>query len=582
VVDQVNADAALHTLVYSVVRNLIKYGDSFSEVVVNAAGQIAQLRQLPPSTMFRNQDARGDPVLGKPLYDESGACANQAGSCAFEQRAEDTQQMVAAFWPWQIVHIRNNHDGFRPYGRSHLRVARVVWRKLRAIEEAMIIARLARAYPKYKYKVDTTGLAPAEARAALNEFQLAVNQRQTIAGRREQPYWILSDIFFTAPKVKDSGGKFSENATDVAVLESQGQTVFNIDDVKGYFHRKLLCCLRIPPAHMGWEEEVNARATVSAQDVQYTRFLRRVQQLVGQALEQVYDTALVLAGIDPADAEYEITWPMLSASDESAAADAEFSRAQADEIYAALKAIDTEWIQRHRFDMTDEEIAELEERMEEANQAAAAALQPDATDPTAPPPMPVEDDIDDPENEGRVQDRLDEEEGLTLGWSAAARAAALASRRAKAAKRKAGQPAAPPKAPSHGATVGTHAHPHAHGTTIHSHPHAHAGGNTHAHAHAHAPHSNAKHLSARQAGMPRHARHATLPRPQVIAEDGEWLEAEYEEVADLPGVVDRTHTASVAMLSEAISERARRLLERDFDRVLSDQREAVERAREVS
>lgn len=592
VIDQVNADAALHTVVYSVVRNLVKYGDSFSEVVVNADGQVTQLRQLPPSTMYRNQDATGDLKLGAPVYEDgSGACRNAGGDCAFEQRAEDTQTMVAAFWPWQIVHIRNNHDGFSPYGRSHLRVARVIWRKLKAIEEAMIIARLARAYPKYRYKVDTTGLSPAEAQDALNRFQLAVNQRQTVAGRREQPYWILSDIFFTAPKVKDGSGKFSENATDVSVLESQGQTVFNIDDVKTYFHRKLLCCLRIPPAHMGWEEQVNARATVSAQDVQYLRFLRRVQQLVGQALEQVYDTALVLAGIDPTTADYEISWPMLSANDESAAADAEFSRAQADEIYAELKAIDAEWIQRHRFDMDDEEIEELEARMEEANQAAAAVAGPDALPPDPNAEQPETLDADEQgDDEGRDQEHeIAAEADLVQNWSAAARESALLHRRAKAAQK--ATPAAKsrkgssapktkvaPKAKAapkvkaavHAPVAGTHTHAHAHGTTVHSHAHVHAGGS--AHAHPHAPASNAKRLSARAAGMPRDVRpHAHVPRPVVIAED------EPDEVVEqVPPAPDHR---SVTLLAEAIRSRTVSILERDAERVLDEQRRMLQQAR---
>ena len=563
VIEQVNADAALHTVVYSVVRNLIKYGDSFSEVVVNANAQITQMRQLPPVTMYRNQDARGDLKLGAPEYDDDGAGRNQGGECAFEQRDQDTQSIVAAFYPWQIVHIRNNHDGFSPYGRSHLRVARVIWRKLKAIEEAMIIARLARAYPKYRYKVDTTGLAPPEAEDALNRFQRAVNQRQTVGGRREQPYWILSDIFFTAPKVKDGSGKFSENATDVSVLESQGAAVFNIDDVKSYFHRKLLCTLRIPPAHMGWEESVNARATVSAQDVQYIRFLRRVQQLVGQALEQVYDTALVLAGIDPATAEYEISWPMLSANDESAAADAEFSRAQGDEIYAELKAIDAEWIQRHRFDMTDEEIEEIEARMEEANQAAAAAAEvtaPPADGSGAQDSVPVEalDEVDPEDDEGREVVAEDE---IVQAWSAAARASALAHRRARAAqkaKAAGGKTKAAPKTTTHAPVTGTHAHPHVHGEVVHEHAHAHVASGSHSHAHA-----------VRRAPTIR-AGHA------FVSGDSDEMPDDY---AAPRGPVDRS---SVVLLSEAIKSRTLAILEREAERVLEEQRRALSRAREIT
>jgi len=583
VLDQVVNDARLHRIVYSLARNLIKYGDNFAEIVVNAEGQITELRQLPPSTMFRNQDARGDLKLGKPEYDQdSGACTSPGGTCAFEQRAEDTQAMVAAFWPWQVVHIRNNHDGFRPYGRSHLRVARIIWKKLKAIEEAMIIARLTRAYPKLFVKVDTTGLSPAEAKVAIGEVNQAMNQRQAIDGRREQPYWILSDVYMGVPKVKDSEGKFTENASTVSLLEPSGSTVFNIDDIKTYFHRKLLCCLRIPPAHLGWEEQVNAKATVSQQDVQYVRFLRRIQQQIGQALEQVFDTALVLQGIDPTQAEYEITWPMLSATDEAAAADAEFSRAQADNLYAELHAIDAEWIMRHRFDMTDEEIEEIQKRMEEANQAAAAAAGQPGDDESAPAAEPTEEDDEEgpPEtddNQGREQEHEVTAEGEILqGWGPAARAAALAARRRKGAAKSAARAKAKvtvkPKPKVHGPVAGAHAHAHAHGTLVHSHPHAHAGGNTHVHPHAA---SHATHLSARAAGMPRDVHPQThVRRNLVIAEDDP-----YDDYVQPRGAVDRS---SVLMLSEAIKSRTLAILERDVDRVLDEQREALAKAREIN
>lgn len=544
ILEEVTATARLHRVVYSLIRNLVKYGDNFGEIVVNAEGAVTELRQLPPSTMFRNQDARGDLRLGQPKYDEtSGACTNLGGECAFEQRAEDTQQMVAAFWPWQVVHMRLNHDGFRPYGRSHLRVARIIWKKLKAIEEAMIIARLARAYPKLFVKVDTTGLSPAEAKVAIGEVNQALNQRQAIDGRREQPYWILSDVYMGAPKVRDSGGHFSENASNVSLLEPSGTTVFQIDDIKTYFHRKLLCCLRVPPAHLGWEEQVNAKATVSAQDVQYIRFLRRIQQLVGQALEQVYDTALVLQGIDPEKAEYEITWPMLSATDEAAAADAEFSRAQADDLYAQLHAIDAEWIMRHRFDMTDEEIAELQKRMQEANQAAAAASG-QASDATGDDTEPVEtdDDLEDAEeNEGREQEHEVTAEGEILqAWSPAARASALAHRRAKAATKS--------RLAGHGPVAGSHSHVHRHGSTIHSHRHQHHGGSSHRHSHT---------------GVSLHAEYDEEPAQSFPRESA----------------LDR---GAVAMLSEAIKSRTLAILERDVDRVLDEQREALSKAREMT
>jgi hypothetical protein len=904
IVDQVTGDADLHKAVYHMTRNLVKYGDMFGEIVVNGESQVVEFRQLPPSTMFRNQDSKGQFLIAKPLYDKAtGACLNERRECAFEQIAEDVQTVVAAFWPWQITHARLNFDGFKPYGKSHLRVTRIIWKKLKAIDEALIIARLARAYPKYKYFVDTTGLAPAEKDKALRDFQYSVNQRQAIDGRREQVYWILSDIFIAKNKLRTQDGGFSENATDVSVLESRGDTVYQIADIKDYLHRKLLTTLRVPPAHMGWEEQVNAKATLcltgdtaiplldgrelalkdlvqewavgkrnwvysvdpdslqmraglvswagetmpmadvwrvtldngesfkatashpvmmrngryqpvsklqvgdsvmplyrrisskaegdelegyemvlqpdsqrwaythrvtkpakgwacvrhhknfdkrnnspdnlelmtwakhekfhrqhvtevflqgeglrkqrewnssdahrdlkstqmtgqwaaddgrmlaaarrnllsarvapreiitgaahpsyrrdatmehlaiaamrsgsmkelivesgysellirrllreagrtyaefsdeyliggykrdgrgqrrsyqrnfeehpvwnkgltkadapqlanggrcnarmgrnhkvisveyagqepvydltvegchnfalgcgvvvhnSQQDVQYVRFLRRLQQIIGQSLEQIYDTALVLAGIDPESVKYEISWPMLSAADESAAADSELARAQADNIYSTLGVLDTEWLQRSRFDMTDEEIEEIKERVDEAD---AEAVQ-QAADQAAAVPTPEEKPAPAEEGEGEeaLAQEADEEgdaEDLELAWGPAAREAALTSRRGR-----------------HGAKRGTHTHTHQHGHVTHSHPHMHHGSASHAHSHA----------SIKTVRM------------------------------DEP---DRSGHDQVRLLAEQVRRRSEALLTPEMERILGEQRRALEEARRV-
>jgi Bacteriophage T4-like portal protein (Gp20) len=555
--NQVTQTTKLYTRVYSIARNLIKYGDNFAEIVVNAQGEVVELRQLPPSTMFRNQDNRGDLVLGKPEYDpNSGSCLNKGGECAFEQRAEDTQEIVAAFWPWQIVHYRNNHDGFKPYGRSHLRVARIIWKKLKAIEEAMIIARLVRAYPKLRAKIDTTGLSPMEADATLTKISQALNQRQGIDGRREQPYSILSDIYLGVPKVKDSTGRFVENATTVDLLEPTGMTVFNIQDVKDYFHRKLLCCLRIPPAHLGWEEQVNSRALISRQDVQYMRLLRRIQQLIGHGLEQFYDTTLVLHGFDPNTAEYTIAWPRLSADDDAAAADAEFARAQADNLYAQMKAIDAEWIQEHRFDMSPEEMEEIKERMDEVNREAAKAAQAaEGIDPDNPQGTEDQgaesDDSDQSDNsdEPVSQEGMDSDDPALLQyWTQAARDAATIARKGKAHARI----AAGIQSKHHGSKGihPYHSHPHVSPIT-HTHAHGH-GANFHSHAHSHAAGSSS-HAHSHSAG--------TMSGGVMVGE---------EELGFTQYHNSGTGTV-VALLTEALKSRTNSLLSRELDRAIERQ-----------
>ena len=141
--------------------------------------------------------------------------------------------------------------------------------------------------------------------------------------------------------------------------------------------------LRVPAAYYSIEEDVNSKSTVSMQDVQFIRFLHRVQQHVGHGLRQIFDTALVLKNIDPDSVEYDITWPPLSTADEQAAADSFYREAQAWALLLGTNAqnqtpvIDREWVQQHGLELTEEEMNELNARLdaqaEEQRKAAIAA-----------------------------------------------------------------------------------------------------------------------------------------------------------------------------------------------------------------
>lgn len=369
VFDEVDQVAELPRRARQIARSLVKYGDFFGEVVANQEGIVA-LRPLTPASMNRNEDIYGNLRMEHPKTTKEGQVANAPGDCAFEQvDPDDDAKMIATFEPWQIVHIRHNWDGLSPYGRSQFRVTRIIWKKLKSLEEALIIGRITRDLLKLIFYVDTTGMSPEDAATAIDEFQAQIGQRQTLDGRRESPATVMTDFFITKPWVKLPGTQQPVQANNtVDVIDPQNEGLHQIADIE-YSHRKLLATLRVPPAHLGFEKDVNAKATLSQQDVQYVRWLRSVQQEIGEALRQVYDLALVFKGIDPATVEYEITWPDLTATDEAAASQAELARAQSDQIYMQEGVISPQWARTHRFGMDDEEAEQVQEEVDANEQA---------------------------------------------------------------------------------------------------------------------------------------------------------------------------------------------------------------------
>ena len=56
------------------------------------------------------------------------------------------------------------------------------------------------------------------------------------------------------------------------VIDPKNEGIHNIQDIE-YHHRKLLMTLRVPPAHLGWEQDGSSNGVLTHQDVQYVRWL---------------------------------------------------------------------------------------------------------------------------------------------------------------------------------------------------------------------------------------------------------------------------------------------------------------------
>lgn len=383
VIDDANAKLGMHRAIKSIVRNLVKYGDSFTEPVVNKVDadlQLVAVKQLPPKTIWRNQDPKGNLLMGRPRY-ANGKCENEPGECAFDQRdSEEEQKVVAAFFPWQLIHARLNWDGFSPYGQALGRVSRNTWKQLRALQEAMVVARLTRAYLKLVYYIDTSGLGPAEKRKAVSAYKEAVQTKGRLDNRRDAQMQVLTDFFVTTGTVNFNGTPVPQ-LSKIDTIDPQNGDLHQIDDVI-FLQKKLISTTHVPPAHLGFEKEINAKATLTQQDVQYVRFLRGLQQDAGtQVLEPIYNLAFILAGKDPTKVTYRITWPALKAADELSAAQALFARAQAVGIFLGASqmnmtpVVTPEWVMANILQMPpdeiEEELAKLQEQHDQQQQEQA-------------------------------------------------------------------------------------------------------------------------------------------------------------------------------------------------------------------
>ena len=333
---------------YAIARDTILYGDSFLQYVVGLKDmRVLRLMYMPPASMRRNEDKAGLLLEG-----------TDPGEAAFEQYNPGTTQRIAWFYPWQIEHMRWNRSGARKYGRSLLRTARTPWKKWQAMEEALVINWLTRAFARLLFILDITNKTPKEAEAYIRAFAKSLTTRQIASGvKGEEQLSVVKDIYIGRTMHRESGRAYP-GLTDVKVLDTSSSGFINLSPIE-YYQNKVITSLRVPKAHLGLERDVNAKATLQAQDKRFVRVIQRVQSMLSQAIDHTIQLQLALLSIDPDSVEYQIKWPRPSWADMLEESQALKNFVAADEVLLDRGIIDDDYVRKQHLRMPQDEIDDL-------------------------------------------------------------------------------------------------------------------------------------------------------------------------------------------------------------------------------
>jgi len=354
VIEELLQRTRLQEKAYGILREALLHGDKFLQPVVDKQLRITRVMQMPVRSMHRNEDDTG-------LLKEGST----EGEWAFEQRYEKTRKFIAGFYPWQIIHLRWNRCGEDKYGRALMHSSRASFKKLRAMEEALTINWLTRAFARLIFLLDHTNLSEKQRKARVREFQESLlTTRMADGSTGKDPLTVVKDIYLSVgyhTDISDDGKPVAE-LTDVKVADTSSAGYKDLAPIK-YYLRKMLRPMRIPPAFLGIEDEVNAKATLDAQQAEYAAFIRWIQTWFGGYLVALFDLALLLQGWDPLKVSYTLVWPAPFQEDERALAQTEVTRAQADKLRLEQGVIDQQWIATNRLGMSDDEWAAMRERI---------------------------------------------------------------------------------------------------------------------------------------------------------------------------------------------------------------------------
>lgn len=253
---------------------------------------------------------------------------------------------------YEVAHFRMMTDtNFLPYGCSLLEGARKTWKQLTLMEDAMMIHRIMRAPEKRIFKIDVGNIDPNDVDNHMNGIidQMRkvpyVDQQTGDYNLKFNLMNMLEDYFLPV-----RGG---QSGTEIDTLS--GMEFGGIDDIE-YLKNRMMAALKVPKAFIGYEENVEGKATLAQQDVRFARTVQRIQKIVLSELRKIAIIHLYSQGYENEDLtnfDLELTNPSIIFEQEMN--ELWSSKVSLANDLKDLKMVSHEWIYKNIFKFSDSE-----------------------------------------------------------------------------------------------------------------------------------------------------------------------------------------------------------------------------------
>tara|TARA_R100000697_G_scaffold31536_1_gene42332 strand:- start:1816 stop:3612 length:1797 start_codon:yes stop_codon:yes gene_type:complete len=375
---------------WDISRNIVKYGDIFLETIVdlkNVKRGIQRIKILNPNFIFRVEDEFG--YLKQFLQEVPNK--NDWTTYGSVGPALDDARMINLD-PGQIIHFRlhTSDPTHYPYGKSIAAAARVTYKSLKMMEDAMLIYRLVRAPERRIFYIDTGSLPSSKAEMHIKKQMDKFKKRKSYnsrTGNIEENFNALAadEDFYIAVNGKGTGTKIDT----LPGAENLGE----VDDVK-YFRDKLLAALKIPKDYIVEKDQAPERkANLSQLDVKFARVITRIQKSIEIGLETLAKRHLMLKGFPTTIINsLKIKLPAPSDMALKRMLDTDEQKARVVQAVKGLGLFPTEKIYKDYYQLSDNEIEEIKKGLERDQndpslaKAMGPGLPPPAGGPGLPPP----------------------------------------------------------------------------------------------------------------------------------------------------------------------------------------------------
>jgi len=329
------------------VRNMCKYGDLYLKMDITETVGVTNAQAMSPYEMYRNEGVDpSNPELVEFVHDPS--MGGQVG----QSKPGGAQ---TKYGNYEVAHFRLLNDmNFLPYGKSMIEPARKTYKQLTLMEDAMLIHRIMRAPEKRIYKIDIGNIPPAEVDTYMQRVINQMKKTPYIDPKTGQ----YNLRFNMANMMEDVYLPVRGGNTGTEIDTMSGMEFGGIDDVD-YLKQRMFAALKIPKAFLGYEEGVEGKATLAAQDVRFARTVERIQRIFISELTKVAMVHLYSQGFTEQDlVDFDLSLTNSSTIHEQEKIELWQSKLDLISSIKDGRIISEEWAYKNILNMTEEEMNE--------------------------------------------------------------------------------------------------------------------------------------------------------------------------------------------------------------------------------
>jgi len=269
---------------WSWIRQMCKYGDFFLKLEI--AEKFGVYNVIPFTAYhIERQEAydKDHPTSVRFRYSPDGLVGGDGYYGVNKSYGKDNG---IYFDNYEMAHFRLLTDvNFLPYGRSYIEPARKLFKQYTLMEDAMLIHRIVRAPDRRIFYVNVGSIPPNEVENFMQKT-ISTMKRTPLVDQQTGEYNLKYNM---QNMLEDYYIPVRGNDASTKIDTAAGLNYDGIQDVN-YLRDKLFAALKVPKAFMGYDENLQGKATLAAEDIRFARTIDRIQRII---LSELYKIALI-------------------------------------------------------------------------------------------------------------------------------------------------------------------------------------------------------------------------------------------------------------------------------------------------